>query len=97
MGAVATTFIAGVQLMKKGLAKPFGSITQLQRIRLGKRSEPFYLLLSNNTFETDKLHAERTLCPSIFNLEIIIETPQHPDIRGVDMQVNQKCFRRPVH
>ncbi len=45
MGAVATTFIAGVQMMKKGLAKPFGSITQLQRIRLGKRSEPRFPLI----------------------------------------------------
>jgi myo-inositol-1-phosphate synthase len=39
MGAVASTFIAGVELAKKGKGKPFGSITQLQRIRLGKRYE----------------------------------------------------------
>ena len=39
MGAVATTFIAGVELIKKGLGEPVGSLTQLGTIRLGKRSE----------------------------------------------------------
>jgi myo-inositol-1-phosphate synthase len=39
MGAVTSTFIAGVELMKKGLGRPFGSATQMQRIRLGKRYE----------------------------------------------------------
>ena len=39
MGAVATTFIAGVKLVKKGLAEPVGSLTQLGTIRLGKRTE----------------------------------------------------------
>ena len=38
LGAVATTFIAGTLLAVKGLARPFGSITQMQRIRLGKRT-----------------------------------------------------------
>ena len=39
MGAVATTFMAGVELVKKGLAEPVGSLTQLGTIRLGKRTE----------------------------------------------------------
>ena len=39
MGAVATTFIAGVELIKKGLGEPVGSLTQLGTIRLGKRTE----------------------------------------------------------
>jgi myo-inositol-1-phosphate synthase len=39
LGAVATTFIAGVLAIKKGVGKPFGSITQMQTIRLGKRTE----------------------------------------------------------
>ena len=39
LGAVSTTFIAGVFLARKGLAKPFGSLTQMQHIRLGKRTE----------------------------------------------------------
>src|SRR6188768_160385 len=39
MGAVATTFIAGVIAIRKGLEKPIGSYTQLGTIRLGKRTE----------------------------------------------------------
>jgi len=39
LGAVATTFIAGVLLTRKGLGKPFGSLTQMGTIRLGKRTE----------------------------------------------------------
>jgi len=39
MGAVATTFYSGVFAVRKGLAKPFGSLTQLGHIRLGKRTE----------------------------------------------------------
>ena len=39
LGAVSTTLIAGVELSKKGLGKPFGSLTQLDTIRLGKRTE----------------------------------------------------------
>jgi myo-inositol-1-phosphate synthase len=39
LGAVATTFIAGVEAVRRGLAEPIGSVTQLQTIRLGKRTE----------------------------------------------------------
>ncbi len=39
MGAVASTFIAGVIAVNKGIAQPIGSVTQLGRIRLGKRTE----------------------------------------------------------
>lgn len=39
MGAVATTFIAGVEAIKKGLGLPVGSLTQLGTIRLGKRTD----------------------------------------------------------
>ncbi|MGM0589316.1 MAG: inositol-3-phosphate synthase [Bacteroidota bacterium] len=39
LGAVATTFIAGVESVRNGLAKPIGSLTQMQTIRLGERSE----------------------------------------------------------
>lgn len=38
-GAVSTTFIAGVEAIKRDLGKPIGSLTQLGRIRLGKRTE----------------------------------------------------------
>ena len=39
LGAVSTTVIAGVEAVKLGLAKPFGSLTQMATIRLGKRTD----------------------------------------------------------
>ena len=39
LGAVASTFIAGVELARRGKARPIGSLTQLATIRLGKRTE----------------------------------------------------------
>ena len=39
LGAVATTFIAGVEAIRKHGAQPIGSLTQMGRIRLGKRTE----------------------------------------------------------
>jgi myo-inositol-1-phosphate synthase len=39
LGAVSTTFIAGVQAIRKGIAQPIGSLTQMGTIRLGKRTE----------------------------------------------------------
>ena len=39
LGAVATTFIAGCLLARRGLGTPVGSMTQLGTIRLGKRTE----------------------------------------------------------
>ena len=39
LGAVASTLIAGVELAKKGMALPIGSLTQLDTIRLGKRTD----------------------------------------------------------
>jgi len=39
MGAVATTFIAGVEAIRKKISEPIGSLTQMGTIRLGKRNE----------------------------------------------------------
>jgi len=39
MGAVTTTFIAGLEAIKRSLGKPIGSLTQLGTVRLGKRTE----------------------------------------------------------
>jgi myo-inositol-1-phosphate synthase len=39
LGAVSTTFIAGVEAIKKGLADPIGSLTQMGTIRLGRRTD----------------------------------------------------------
>ena len=42
-GAVATTFMTGVLMARKGLAKPVGSMTQYDKIRVGRGSEKKYL------------------------------------------------------
>ena len=39
LGAIGTTFVAGIELIKKGYSKPIGSLTQMGTIRLGKRTE----------------------------------------------------------
>ncbi|MGH9942420.1 MAG: inositol-3-phosphate synthase [Pyrinomonadaceae bacterium] len=39
LGAVSTTFIAGVEAIKRGIAEPVGSLTQMGTIRLGKRTD----------------------------------------------------------
>ncbi|BDG06386.1 inositol-3-phosphate synthase [Anaeromyxobacter oryzae] len=39
LGAVATTLIAGVEAVRRGLAKPIGSLTQMGTVRLGKRTD----------------------------------------------------------
>jgi myo-inositol-1-phosphate synthase len=39
LGAVSTTFIAGVVAVRKGIARPIGSLTQMGTVRLGKRTE----------------------------------------------------------
>lgn len=39
LGAVATTLIAGVEAVKKGMSQPIGSLTQMSTIRLGKRTD----------------------------------------------------------
>jgi myo-inositol-1-phosphate synthase len=39
LGAVSSTFLAGVESVRRGLGSPFGSITQMATIRLGKRPE----------------------------------------------------------
>ena len=45
-GAVATTFMAGVLMSRKGLAKPVGSMTQYDKIRVGKGADKKYLKYS---------------------------------------------------
>ncbi len=39
LGAVATTFVAGVEAVRRGIASPIGSLTQMGTIRLGKRTD----------------------------------------------------------
>lgn len=47
LGAVATTMIAGVIAVNKGLAQPIGALTQMGNIRLGKRTENRYPLIKD--------------------------------------------------
>jgi myo-inositol-1-phosphate synthase len=47
LGAVATTMIAGVEAIKKGLAQPVGSITQMGRIHLNRKSGNNYPLVKD--------------------------------------------------
>lgn len=47
IGAVATTFFAGVEAVKKGISQPIGSYTQLGRVRLGKRTENRHQLVKD--------------------------------------------------
>ena len=43
LGAVATTFMTGVMMTRKGLAKPVGSMTQYDKIRVGRGKDKKYL------------------------------------------------------
>jgi myo-inositol-1-phosphate synthase len=47
LGAVATTFIAGVESIRRGLTKPIGSLTQMATIRLGKRTDNRHPLIKD--------------------------------------------------
>src|SRR6201992_3290116 len=47
MGAVATTLIAGVEAVRRGFAKPIGSMSQMGTIRLGKRTDDNTPLIKN--------------------------------------------------
>jgi len=47
MGAVASTFIAGVEAVRKGIHLPIGSLTQMGHIRLGKRTDGRQPLIKN--------------------------------------------------
>jgi myo-inositol-1-phosphate synthase len=47
IGAVSTTTIAGVMAIRKGIAKPIGSLTQMGTIRLGKRTEGRFPLIKD--------------------------------------------------
>lgn len=47
LGAVSSTFITGVLMIRKGLGKPVGSITQLAKIRVGKGDDAEYKSVSD--------------------------------------------------
>ena len=47
LGAVTTTFMTGVLMARKGLAKPVGSMTQYDKIRVGRGENKKYLHYSD--------------------------------------------------
>ncbi|MEE1568596.1 MAG: inositol-3-phosphate synthase, partial [Alphaproteobacteria bacterium] len=47
MGAVATTLIAGVNLIAKGQGRPFGSLTQMQKIQIGHGNNPRFVAIKD--------------------------------------------------
>jgi myo-inositol-1-phosphate synthase len=47
LGAVASTLIAGVELVKRGLGQPIGSLTQMDTLRLGKRTDNRHPLIKD--------------------------------------------------
>jgi myo-inositol-1-phosphate synthase len=47
LGAISTTFVAGIESIKNGRTKPYGSLTQMGTIRLGKRTEHRSPLIKN--------------------------------------------------
>ena len=47
LGAVSTTFMTGVFMTRKGLAKPIGSMTQYDKIRVGRGADKKYLHLKD--------------------------------------------------
>lgn len=53
LGAVATTLIAGVESIKRGYAKPIGSLSQMGNIRLGRRTDNRYPLIKDFVPLTD--------------------------------------------
>jgi myo-inositol-1-phosphate synthase len=53
LGAVATTFIAGVMAIKKEIERPFGSLTQMGTVRLGKRTDKRVPLIKDFVELTD--------------------------------------------
>src|SRR6266508_3112630 len=52
-GAVSTTFLAGTLAIRKGLAEPIGSLSQMATIRLGKREENRFPLIKDFVPLTD--------------------------------------------
>ena len=47
LGAVSTTFFAGLEAVRRGLSQPYGSLTQMQTVKLGPRSENRNLLIKD--------------------------------------------------
>lgn len=63
LGAVSSTLIAGVELAKLGLAEPFGSLTQMATIRLGRRTDANSPLIKDFVPLVARRHRVRRMGP----------------------------------
>ena len=86
LGAVATTFMTGVLMTRKGLAKPVGSMTQYDRIRVGEGADKKYLKYNEIVPITDLKDIEfaawdvypANAYESAINAEVLKETDINP-------------------
>lgn len=108
LGAVTTTFIAGVEAIKKGLASPVGSLTQMGTIRLGQRTEgrsplihDFVPLagLNDIVFGTWDIFAENcydaAMTAGVLDKELLVQLkPQLSRIRPMSAVFDQSYVKR---
>ena len=92
-GAVATTLMTGVMMVRKGLAKPIGSMTQMDRIRVGCGEEKQYLKyadilplanLDDIVFGTWDVYPQNA-----YQAAIYAEVLKHEDIEPVREELEQ--------
>ena len=69
MGAVTTTFIAGLEAIKRGLGKPIGSLTQLGTVRLEKRTAGRSPAIKDS--------------PLVLDMVLLMDLAQRAGMRGV--------------
>src|SRR3979409_1122940 len=108
LGAVSTTFIAGVLAVRNGLAAPIGSLTQMGTVRLGKRSEQRAPAISEfaslaslddlvfgawDIFEDDAYEAAKTA--GVLDAALL-EQLRHPlaAIQPMPAVLERRCVRR---
>ena len=82
MGAVTTTFIAGLEAIKRGLGKPIGSLTQLGKVRLGKRTEGRSPAIKDS--------------PLVLDIVLLMDVAQRAGRRGVQEWLSF-YFKAPTH
>ena len=98
-GAVATTFVAGVEQIRRGKAAPIGSLTQMGTVRLGP--------LETVTAATVIPSGWRKWCGRGFNpaamtatapavIEEVLADGGHLEFTKVEMEPSDVCSRRPI-
>lgn len=102
-GAVATTFMTGVFMTRKGLAKPVGSMTQYDKIRVGKGADKKYLHykdivpladLNDIVFGTWDVYPQNAYQAAMY-AEVLKGERYQSCTRGVgEGSTNEGCFRQ---